>query len=100
MQIFRMAVEEGFILRNPAELLFVPRDAKRAERPVMNREEVQKCFSVLELSERLMVKLGVLAGLRPGEIFHVTRRTRSTLMNEIHDDPKLVADPARAHARR
>jgi hypothetical protein len=66
----------------------------------MNREEVQKCFSVLELSERLMVKLGVLAGLRPGEIFHVMRRTRSTLMNEIHDDPKLVADPARAHARR
>jgi integrase len=24
--------------------------------------------------------------------FHVMRRTHSTLMNEIHDDPKLVAD--------
>ena len=24
--------------------------------------------------------------------FHVIRRTHSTLMNEIHDDPKLVAD--------
>ena len=186
-QILRMAVEEGFILRNPAVLLFVPRDAKRAERPVMNREEVLKCFSVLELRERLIVKLAVLAGLRPGEIFglrwehltdthadirqriyrghidtpksshsirkaalssglleeigawkvisrdavagswvfpsetgktpvgrdnlwrryigpkfkavglgwvdfHVMRRTHATLMNEIHDDPKLVAD--------
>ena len=24
--------------------------------------------------------------------FHVMRRTHSTLMNELHDDPKLVAD--------
>ena len=24
--------------------------------------------------------------------FHVMRRTHATLMNEIHDDPKLVAD--------
>jgi integrase len=68
-QIFRMAVEEEYISRNPAELLFVPRDAKRPERPVMNSEEAQKCFSVLELRERLVVKLAILAGLRPGEIF-------------------------------
>ena len=31
-QIFRMAVAEGHLLRNPAELLFVPRDAKRPVR--------------------------------------------------------------------
>jgi hypothetical protein len=24
--------------------------------------------------------------------FHVARRAHATLMNEIHDDPKLVAD--------
>ncbi len=186
-QILRMAVAEGYLLRSPAELLFVPRDAKKPERPVMNREEVRRCFSVLELRERLIVKLALLAGLRPGEIFglkwehlsdthadirqrvyrglidspktshsirkaalseglleeirawksisrdtssnawvfpsetgktpvgrdsvwrwhicprlktvglgwanfHVMRRTHATLMNEIHDDPKLVAD--------
>ena len=34
----------------------------------MTREEVQKCFSVLELRERLVVKLAVVAGMRPGEI--------------------------------
>ncbi len=68
-QIFAMAVQEGYISQNPAELLFVPRDAKRPERPVMNREEVQQCFAALELRERLIVKLAVLAGLRPGEIF-------------------------------
>jgi integrase len=186
-QIFRMAVSEGYILRNPAELLFVPRDAKRPEHTAMTIEEVQRCFSVLEQRERLILKLAILAGLRPGEIFglkwghihdthvyikqriyrgeidspktnnsirkaalaeglireiqqwreisfeasddawvfpsekgttplnranlwrrhigprlksvgldwidfHVMRRTHSSLMNEIHDDPKLVAD--------
>jgi len=35
----------------------------------MSREEVQKCFLVLEQRETLIVKLAVLAGLRPGEIF-------------------------------
>ena len=34
----------------------------------MSREEVQKCFAVLEQRERLIVKFAVLAGLRPGEI--------------------------------
>jgi len=186
-QIFRMAVAEGHINRNPAELLFIPREAKRPEHTAMTREEVQRCFSVLDLRERLIVKLAILAGMRPGEIFalkwshilethvevrqrvyrgeidspksansvrkaalaaglldeivawrgislnpspdawvfpsetmktpvsrdnlwrrrisphlkaaglgwvdfHVMRRTHATLMNEIHDDPKLVAD--------
>jgi integrase len=186
-QIFAMAVQEGCISKNPVELLFVPRDAKRPERPVMNREEALRCFAALEIRERLIVKLAVLAGLRPGEIFglqwghfseshanirqrvyrghidspksshsvrkaalsagileeirawksmslvtsddawvfpsetgktpvsrdnlwrrrigpkldavgldwvdfHVMRRTHATLMNEIHDDPKMVAD--------
>jgi integrase len=185
-QIFRMAVMEGHILRNPAELLFIPREAALPVHTAMTREEVQKCFSVLEQRERLIVKFAILAGLRPGEIlalkwghisethvdvkqrvyrgnidspkssnsvrkaalsfgliqeirrwgerslnhrptdwifpsekntplsrdnvwrrdigpkleplglgwvdFHVMRRTHATLMNEIHDNPKLVAD--------
>ncbi len=186
-QILRMAVSEGHLVRNPAELLFIPREAKRPEHTAMGLEEVQTCFSALEQRERLVAKFAVLAGLRPGEIFglkwghlsethvnirqrvyrghidspktsnsirkaalsaglmaeielwrsvsldpgedawvfpsesgktplgrdnvwrrrigpkleaaglgwvnfHVMRRTHSTLMNEIHDDPKLVAD--------
>jgi integrase len=68
-QVFRMAVQEGHLLRNPAELLFVPRDAKRPEHTVMTLKEVQICFAALEPRERLVVKLAILAGLRPGEIF-------------------------------
>jgi integrase len=68
-QIFRMAVSEGYIRRNPAELLFIPRDAKRPEHTAMTLEEVQRCFAVLEQRERLIVKFAIIAGLRPGEIF-------------------------------
>src|SRR4051794_12858818 len=65
-QILRMAVSEGHILRNPSELLFIPREAKRPEHTAMSLEEVQTCFLALEQRERLIVKLAVLAGLRPG----------------------------------
>jgi integrase len=71
-QVFRMAVQEGHILRNPAELLFVPREAKRPEHTVMTLKEVQLCFAALERRELLIVKLAILAGLRPGEIFGLT----------------------------
>jgi integrase len=70
--VFRMAVQEGHILRNLAELLFIPRDAKRPEHTVMTLKEVYTCFAALEARERLIVKLAILAGLRPGEIFGLT----------------------------
>ena len=46
-QILRMAVSEGYILKNPAELLFIPRDAKRPVHTSMTVEEVQKGFQHL-----------------------------------------------------
>ena len=71
-QIFRMAVEERHLDRNPAELLFIPREAKRPEHRVMNRKEVKKLFEVLDTRERLIAKLAILAGMRTGEIFALT----------------------------
>jgi integrase len=71
-QIFAMAVAEGKIERNPALLLFTPREAVQPERRVMTIEEVQLCFSVLGQRERLIAKLAILAGMRPGEIFGLT----------------------------
>ena len=68
-QILGMAVSEGHLVRNPAELLFIPREARRPEHTSLTREEVQKCFAALEQRERLIVKFAILAGLRPGEIF-------------------------------
>jgi len=67
--MFEMAVSEGIINRNPAGLLFTPRECGRPEHRVMTIEQIKLAFGVLELRERLIFKLAVLAGLRPGEIF-------------------------------
>jgi integrase len=67
--IFDMAVSEGLVVRNPALMLFTPKEAKKPVRRTMNIAEVQKCFIVLAERERLIVKLAILAGMRPGEVF-------------------------------
>ncbi|MBM3804088.1 MAG: site-specific integrase [Acidimicrobiia bacterium] len=63
---------EDFTQRNPALKLFTPREARKPSRLVMNLEEVRKVLSVLEQRERLIVKLAVLSGMRPGEILGLT----------------------------
>jgi len=68
-QIFDMAVAEGYLRRNPALLLFTPRECRRPATQVMTFEEVRQLFSALEVRERLIAKLALLAGMRPGEIF-------------------------------
>jgi integrase len=70
--IFDMAVAEGHVPRNPAKLLFTPREAKKPVRRAMTIAEVQICFSAVEQRERLIAKLAILAGMRPGEIFALT----------------------------
>jgi integrase len=72
-QIFRMAVAEGCILRNPAELLFVPRGARRFPKPRLTLEQVRLLFSVLDLRERVIAGFAILSGMRPGEIFALRR---------------------------
>ncbi len=67
-QIFRMAVEEGHLERNPAELLYIPRDAKRPTQEVMTKDEVNQLLNVLDTREKLIAQLALIAGMRPGEI--------------------------------
>jgi integrase len=71
-QILEMAVAEGYIPRNPASLLFTPKEAAKPVRRVLNLKEVQIYFEVLGQRERLIARLAVIAGMRPGEIFGLT----------------------------
>jgi len=71
-QIFDMALAEGLVMRNPALLLFTPKEAPKPVRRVMTMKEVQICFAVLGQRERLIAKLAIMAGMRPGEIFALT----------------------------
>ena len=68
-QIFRMAVAEDYLRKNPAELLFTPRQAHRAIGRAMTWQDVRLLFSVLEARELTVCMLATVAGMRPGEIF-------------------------------
>ena len=46
-----------------------PSNATRYEKKVMSKEDVVKLLGTLDLRERLIVRLAIFAGLRPGEIF-------------------------------
>ena len=83
-QIFDMAVAEGQVVRNPALLLFTPKEAAKPVRRAMTIEEVQLCFSVLDERERLIAKLAALAGMRPGEIFALKWEQLTATYADIH----------------
>jgi integrase len=68
-QIFDMAVAEDYLRKNPAALLFTPKQARRGPKAVMTWQEVKLLFSALELRELLVCMLATTAGMRPGEIF-------------------------------
>jgi hypothetical protein len=72
-QILRLAVSKGALDRNPAEELFVPSGAPRPETRSLTLDEVTTFFSVLELRERVIGGLAILAGMRPGEILALKR---------------------------
>lgn len=102
-QIFDMAVAEGRMERNPALMLFTPKAAATPQRRVMAIGEVQKCFEVLAPRERLIAKLALLAGMRPGEIFALTwgqisdcAEIRQRVYRGIIDSPKTVQSQRKA----
>ncbi len=97
-QVFRLAVSEANLLKNPAETLFIPRNAPQPVRRVMNFEEVKTCIEALDRRESIIVRLAVLGGMRPGEIFGLTcgrlgeacAKIRQRLYRGKIDSPKTV----------
>ncbi len=95
-QVFDCALAEGLVTKNPAAMLFVPKECKRATRRTMSVQDVKTALGGLELRERLVFKLGTLAGMRPGEIFglqggHVTDQSievRQRILRGEIDKPK------------
>jgi len=73
--IFKLAMSDGLVLSNPAAELRVPRNCQpgRAMRP-LTEEEVFKYLDALSLRERLIARLAIFEGLRPGEILALTWR--------------------------
>lgn len=66
---FKMAVADGVVSINPASGLYTPRRcAEPKPKRVMTRRNISHCLSLLSLRERLIVRLGIYEGMRPGEI--------------------------------
>ena len=83
--MFEMAVAEGIVSRNPAVLLFTPRECSKPGHRTMTVEDIKRALGVLELRERLIFKLGVFAALRPGEIFGLRRSRLSVDTADIQE---------------
>jgi len=67
--IFRLAMAEGVIVRNPSLSLSVPKNAAAPrEKRELSLEDVYRALKVLPIRERLIFRLGTIEGMRPGEI--------------------------------
>jgi integrase len=103
-QIFKVAVADGFIGRNPAQLLFTPQSAQRGIRRMADLEQIARALAVMNLRERLILKLAGIAGMRPGEIFALKWATleppyadvRQRVYHGVIDSPKSPKSMRRA----
>lgn len=69
--IFRMAMSDGVVPFNPAEALYIPAGKQSEMKRAMSKEEVKLALTVLDLRQRLILRLAVFDGMRPGEIFAI-----------------------------
>jgi len=73
--IFRLAMGEGAIDRDPTLGLSVPKFAvEPREKRVFSFEDFGRVMKVLPLRERLIVRLATVEGMRPGEILGLQLR--------------------------
>lgn len=67
--IFKLALSDGLVPSNPAAELRIPKQCQpsRAMRP-LTEEEVNEYLEVFDLRERMIARLAIFEGMRPGEI--------------------------------
>jgi integrase len=66
--IFAMACSDGVLTVNPASGLVTPRCKPAEPKAILTIEDVRKAEFSLDLRDRLIFRLAVCEGLRPGEI--------------------------------
>lgn len=69
--IFKMAQSDGIVNYNPAGALYIPECKPSVAKRSMSPQQVRTALSVLDLRPRLIFRLAVFSGLRPGEIFAI-----------------------------
>jgi integrase len=72
--VFRLAMAEGYIERDPTPALFTPKEAKVGIKRVMTGKEAAAHINALDLRERVIDYLALFVGMRPGEILALQRK--------------------------
>ena len=83
--IFKMAVSDGVVPFNPAAALFTPACRPEREKRVLTPAQIREALSVLESRERLVFRLAVFEGLRPGEILALR-------LSNVHPDHLAIVE--------
>ena len=71
--LFEMAVSEKVIAVNPTTALYTPKTAKRTESLAMSADQVELALGAVEYRERVILRLAIFAGMRPGELLAIQR---------------------------
>lgn len=85
--IFRMAQGDGAIQVNPTLGLYTPATKVGAERRVMSEKQIVQALQALSLRERLVFRMAVFNGMRPGEILAI--RLGAIGEHSIHVDQRV-----------
>ena len=95
--IFKLAQSDGLVLSNPAAELRIPKKCQpgRAMRP-LTEEEVAIYLELFSLREKLIARLAIFEGLRPGEILALRwkalagdiLRVKERVYKRVFDTPK------------
>lgn len=73
--VFKFALSEGVVDRNPADALHTPRNCKPGgERKVLRPEDFARILSAVSLREQVITRLAAVSGMRPGEILALKLR--------------------------
>lgn len=105
--IFDEALEQDFLTRNPARKIELPETRKQCSR-ALSEEEIAELLAELSGRDRLIVRMFLVLGLRPGELFALRRNDRidpgqlridESVSEELHGadrtvDPKTEASGA------
>ncbi len=80
--IFRTALGDGAVQFNPTLGLYVPRCQEGRERRVLERGEILQALNALGPRERIIFRMAVFDGMRPGEILAI--RVENVQDHSVH----------------
>lgn len=89
-QIFKQAIEDDLVLKNPAASLELPRHILKEKRALTDEEKTALKSADLTVEERAFITIAYGCGLRPAEIYALTWSDIDFKNNVIHVNKSLV----------